>query len=149
MTRKFYLVSLVAILFVAVSGCGVKILIPDLLLVKQAIALQITLDQQQVNQELLVSETLPKLELARVTISHIEPMVIQNLESYRIRGSYDLKIKLPRRHLTQKQNPFDVYLQRQQRGETWRLARPQIGNQNGEIIWLTYLIRRSGSQFGN
>lgn len=139
--RRFYLVLLVAILCLLVSSCGVQLLIPDLLLVKQAIALQITLNQKQVSQELLVSENLPKLELGRVTISQIEPMVIQNLESYRIRGSYDLTIKLPRRHLTQKQNPFEVYLQRQQRGETWRLARPQIGNQNKEIIWLTYLIR--------
>lgn len=137
--RKFYLL-LVAILCLVVSGCGVKLLIPDMVLVKQAIARQITLDQKQVARQLFWSETVPKFQLQRVTISAIEPMVIQNLQSYQVRGSYDLTLKFSKRQWQQQQNPFEVYLQRQQRGETWRLARPQIESQNNEIIWLTYLI---------
>ncbi len=139
--RKFYLVLLGAILWWVASGCGFRVLIPDLLLVKKAIALEITLDQKQVSQQLFRSETVPEFDLGRVTISEIEPMTIQNLESYRIRGTYDLTIELTKQKLKQKRNPFEVYLQRQQRGQTWRLARPQIGSKNSDLKWFTYLIR--------
>lgn len=139
--RKFYLVVVVAILCLVALGCGFRVLIPDLLLVKKAIALEITLDQQQVSQQLFRSETVPEFDLGRVTISEVEPMIIQNLESYRIRGNYDLTIELPKQKLKQKGNPFEVYLQRQQQGQTWRLARPQIGSKNSNLKWFTYLIR--------
>jgi hypothetical protein len=139
--RKFYLMLLVTILCLMAGGCGFRVLIPDLLLVKKAIALEVTLDQKQVSQQLLRSETVPKFELGRVTISQIEPMIIQNLESYRITGNYDLTVELPRQNWKLKGNPFEVYLQRQQQGQTWRLARPQIKSKNSDVKWFTYLIR--------
>lgn len=37
------------------------------------------------------------------------------------------------------QNPFDVYLQRQKEGKTWRLALPRTGN-NTKSTWVTYLL---------
>lgn len=148
MNWKIYLLAIATILFL-VSGCGVNLLIPDMLLVKRAISLEITLNSTQLNQELLKSTTdAPKFEINRVIISEIEALAIENLPSYRIIGTYDLTIELPKRRLRQQQNPFQLYLQRQPEGKTWRLARSQSAGKNTQFslrqpkpTWVTYLIR--------
>ncbi|MHC5818654.1 MAG: hypothetical protein ACYT04_22920, partial [Nostoc sp.] len=59
----------------------------------------------------------------------------------RVRGTYDLIVKLPKRRLTQPQKPFDVYLQIQQEGKTWRLLLPEKGIKDTQSIWRSYLIQ--------
>lgn len=36
--------------------------------------------------------------------------------------------------------PFEVWLQEEQPGSTWRLARPQRSSRNGERVWATYRL---------
>jgi len=103
-------------------------------LVQQAIALQLEQTQQQLSKQLGVD--FQGLKVEHVTIEQREPLEIQSLPAYRVRGTYDLTLKLPRT-LTQRQNSFDVYLQRQQEGKTWRLLIPQ----KDPSTWLSYLIR--------
>jgi hypothetical protein len=80
-------------------------------------------------------------EIKRLSITQEQPLTIDNLPAFHVRGTYDLIVKLPKRRLTQPQQAFDVYLQIQQEGKTWRLLLPEKGSQNTQSIWRSYLIQ--------
>ncbi|MBW4559419.1 MAG: hypothetical protein KME59_26620 [Trichormus sp. ATA11-4-KO1] len=126
------------ILLVLLTACGTIGLLPTTELVQKAIALQVKQTQQQLNQQLDID--FQGFEIKRLRISREEPLTIQNLPAFRIRGTYDLIFKLPKRQLTQLQQPFEVYLQIQQEGKTWRLLLPQKGSQDSQLAWRSYLI---------
>ena len=110
-------------------------------LVEKAIALEVELEQQQLNQQLFgQNNTHPQLQINRVKVTEIEPLEIQGLPSYKVEGTYKITIKLPDRKVKQK-NQFQIYLQSQKQRKTWRLARPKANHNYGRINWLTYLIR--------
>jgi hypothetical protein len=129
MAWRFILIGLVALLS-ACSSVGVE---PNRELVQKAIALQMQQTQQQLQQQVR------DLDIKRVNIAQMQPINIQDLPGFRVKGTYDLTIKLTKQKLTQQKNPFEVYLQRQKEGKTWRLALPQL-NSNGISSWFTYLI---------
>ncbi|KJH70006.1 hypothetical protein [Aliterella atlantica] len=129
MVRRLVLIVLVGLL-TACSGVGVE---PNRELVQKAIALQMQQTQQQLQQQVR------DLDIKHIKIAQKQPISIQDLPGYRVQGTYDLKIKLPKQQLTQPKNPFEVYLQRQKEGKTWRLALPQF-SPNGVSSWFTYLI---------
>lgn len=129
---------LTAILVGLLTACGSTELTPSSQLVRDAIALQLNLTQQQLSQQLYTSP--PSFKITRLQITQQEPLLIQKLPAYHIRGTYNLTVQLPQRQLTQQQNPFDVYVQRQKEGKTWRLARPQFTDKDTQAAWLTYLI---------
>lgn len=106
-------------------------------LVQQAIALQLEQTHQQLSNQLGVD--LKGIEVDRIAIRQQELVEVEQLPTYHLRGTYDLTLKLPKRRVTQEHNPFDIYLQRQQEGKTWRLLIPQ--NDRNSSRWLSYLIR--------
>lgn len=115
-------------------------MIPDMELVEKAIALQIDLDRQQLNQQLFGSDrSSPKFQINRVKVTEIEPLEIKGLPSYKIEGTYNVSIKLPDRKLRQK-NPFQIYLQSQKERKSWRLARQKPNQNYSGVNWFTYLI---------
>ena len=119
---------LILVLVLLLNGCsGVE---PNKEIVENGIALQTRLLQQQLQQ-------ISKLELSHVNVTQKQPLSIDKLTGYRINGTYDLK--LPKQRLSQQKNPFDIYLQRQKEGKTWRLALPKMAK-NGVFTWLTYAI---------
>ncbi len=119
---------LILVLVLLLSGCsGVE---PNKEIVENAITLQTRLLQQQLQQ-------ISKLELSHVNVTQKQPLSIDKLTGYRISGTYDLK--LHKQRLSQQKNPFEVYLQRQKEGKTWRLALPKMAK-NGAFTWLTYAI---------
>lgn len=125
-----------AILLVLLTACGNVGLEPSSRLVQRAIALQVEQTQQQLSQQLGLNVL--GFEINQVAVTKQEPLMIQNLAAYHVQGTYNVTLKLPRR-VTQ-QNPFDIYLQRQKEGKTWRLALPRMGN-DPKLIWSTYLIQ--------
>lgn len=119
---------LILVLVLLLNGCsGVE---PNTQIVENAIALQTRLLQQQLQQ-------ISKLVISQVNITQTTTLSIDKLTGYRINGTYDLK--LPKQRLSQQKNPFDIYLQRQKEGKTWRLALPKVAK-NGVFTWLTYAI---------
>lgn len=129
MARRLVLIVLVGLL-TACSGVGME---ANRELVQKAIALQMQQTQQQLQQQVR------DFDIKHIKIAQKQPISIQDLPGYRVQGTYDLKIKLPKQQLTQQKNPFEVYLQRQKEGKTWRLALPQF-SPNGVSSWFTYLI---------
>lgn len=129
MAWRFILIVLVA----SLSACSSVGMEPNRELVQKAIALQMQQTQQQLQQQVR------DLDIKKVNIAQKQPISIQDLPGFRVKGTYDLTIKLPKQKLTQQKNPFEVYLQRQKEGKTWRLALPQF-NTDGILSWFTYLI---------
>ncbi|RCJ29455.1 hypothetical protein A6770_22265 [Nostoc minutum NIES-26] len=127
-----------AILLVLLTACGSIGLLPTSQLVQKAIALQLSQTQQQLNQQLDLD--FQGFEIKRLSITQEKPLTIENLPAFRVRGTYDSIVKLPKRQLTQAQQPFDIYLQIQQEGKTWRLLLPDKGSKEAQPIWRSYLI---------
>lgn len=128
------------VIVVLLSSCSIGGS-PSRDLVKQAIALQVSQTQQALTQQLYSSSSLPpKFEISQVHVTQRQPLTIQDLTAYRVQGTYDLTLEFPHRRVTQRQNLFEVYLQRQIEGKTWRAAQLQPGNEEVGYRWITRLI---------
>ncbi|NET57056.1 MAG: hypothetical protein F6K47_13095 [Symploca sp. SIO2E6] len=137
------LISIVLTISWMLSACGTNTptlgLAPSKQLVHKAIALRVSQTQQQLTQQL---KSLPsKFNITQVKEEQIEPFFMGDLATYRVLGTYSLTIELPQQRVTQQDNLFDIYLQRQNEGKTWRLVVPQTMDQGKPSNWHTYLIR--------
>jgi len=137
------LISIILTIFWMLSSCGTNTptlgLAPTKQLVQKAIAFQVSQTQQQLTQQLQSPSS--QFDITQVKLKQIEPFFIENLATYRVLGTYSLTIELPKQRVTQQKNLFDIYLQRQQEGKTWRLAVPQAIEHGKPSSWRTYLIR--------
>ncbi|MBW4664030.1 MAG: hypothetical protein KME01_07495 [Chroococcus sp. CMT-3BRIN-NPC107] len=122
---------LVLVLALLLTGCSSGE--PNREIAEKAIALQTRQLQQQLQQNV------SKFDISQVNITQKQPLSIDKLAGYRIGGTYDFTISLPKQRLSKHKNPFDLYLQRQKEGKTWRLALPKVAK-NGFFTWLTYAI---------
>ncbi len=114
---------------------------PDGKIVQEAIVLQL---KQRLNplSEQLKTET-PQLNISNITVKTIEPITITNLPSYHLTGTYNLRLILPRQNIKQTKNQFDVYLQRQAEGKTWRLLSKDNKTSTTKVSWKSYLINNN------
>lgn len=106
---------------------------------QRGLAVQLSQIQQQLSQQ-FKSASPPSLEVNSVAIADKQQLVIGDLPAYKVRGFYDVTIKLDKRRVTQPHNPFEIYLQRQQEGKTWRLAVPH-SDKDTNVVWQTYLVQ--------
>ncbi|MEO8893597.1 MAG: hypothetical protein ABI417_19090 [Coleofasciculaceae cyanobacterium] len=138
---KAIAVTLIAIFTITISGCGVNTpslgQAPSKQLVKSAIALQVSQTQEQLTQQLQSPPA--KLKITKVSFKQLEPLFFGGLPTYHFLGTYNIKIGLPEQESQQK-NSFDVYIQRQKEGKTWRLLIPENNDQKANSTWRTYLI---------
>lgn len=130
---------LTVILLVLLTACGTIGLVPTSELVQKAIAFELEQTQQKLSQQLDLD--FQGFEIKRLSISQEQPLTIENLPAFRVQGTYDLVVKLPKRRLTQPRKPFNLYLQIQQEGKTWRLLLPDKGSKDTQPIWRSYLIQ--------
>lgn len=119
------------------TGCATTGLQPNSSLVQQAIGLQLSQTQQELRQQLHLDQS-ADITVNRVTIAQQTPLQIENLPSYHVTGTCDFTVKLPKRDLTERNTPFEVYLQRQSEGKTWRLATLKPGEDGS--TWVTQRI---------
>lgn len=127
------------VLALLLTACGIVGGKPSTELVEQAIALQLSQSQQELSQQLRLEDQPTNIHINRVKITEQTPLQINKLQSYHLLGSCDFTVKLAKRSVTQHDTPFEVYLQRQQEGKTWRVASLKA-NENGELIWVTQRI---------
>jgi len=131
-----------AILLLLLTACSPVGIAPSYQLVEQAIALQIKQTQTQLNQQLQIIS--PQSSITRLEIAQQEPLTIENLPAYHLQGTYDLQVQVAEEKLTQQQRPFELYLQQQPEGKSWRLAIPKFLKTANSPVWFTYLIPPSG-----
>lgn len=141
-------VIILILLSLVFSACSVitisPVPFPPQQVLQQAIELQLSQSQQGVTQHLSHHHpATPSLKMSvnRVKISRIKPMTIQGLPSFEVQGFYNLQINRQTKKIEERRNPFDIYLQSQKQGQTWRLARRYLNSHQTQPQWLTYLIQ--------
>ncbi|MEM8638373.1 MAG: hypothetical protein AAGG51_06150 [Cyanobacteria bacterium P01_G01_bin.54] len=124
--HRFYSVLISILLAILLVACGPATpsisLAPTQAIIQRAIALQVEQNQHQLSEQL--ETTAPDLKIAHLNVQGIEPLMLGHLPTYHIQGRYDLEITLPNQDITQDANEFDLYLQRQPEGKTWRWLKP-------------------------
>ncbi|XHX77209.1 MAG: hypothetical protein RBJ76_22635 [Stenomitos frigidus ULC029] len=127
------------LLVMLLTACGLPIGRPSHRLVERAIEQQLHQTQAALNQQLRLNVQPTDLTMKRVVIAEQTPITIENLNAFRVRGTYNVTTKLPTRQITQ-QNSFEVYLQRQKEGKTWRLAHLETDD-SGALLWVTQRLQ--------
>jgi hypothetical protein len=138
MIQLIRLISTFFLIFV-ITACNL-VVVTNKDLVEKAIALQINLSQEQITQQFRQKSTPPSRKINRVVIIDVESLKLQNLPTFRVRGTYDFTLEYPQGEVIHKENPYQVYLQQQKEGKTWRLLRPQKKQWTNETQWFSYLI---------
>ena len=106
---------LTAILLVLLSACSFGTPEPNKQLIKNAIALSMEETQQQLSQKLNLD--FREFEINHLSIKQRQLMTVEHLPAFRIQGTYDLNLKLPKRSIEQPKKLFDIYLQLQKEGK--------------------------------
>jgi hypothetical protein len=144
MNKRWYYPIVILLTLVVLTACGAATPPPEFApkgeIVEKGIALQLSQTQEDLSQQLNTSP--PELTIRQIEVKQIEPLFIGNLPTYHLQGTYNLTLKLPRQRVTQRKNPFDIYLQRQAEGETWRLLKRQVSPSSSQPQWSSYLISR-------
>lgn len=136
------LLALVALLNVSLAGCLASNAPPRATLL-QALELQIQLTQADVARALGLASVGAPL-VSRVRVERQETVSIGQSAGLRLTGRFDWRLgKDPFRV----DAPFEIFLERGSRGETWRLARPAGPAPEGGQEWLTdpLPLRQEGS----
>ncbi|MGB3694129.1 MAG: hypothetical protein WA865_03760 [Spirulinaceae cyanobacterium] len=146
MKTNWYQKIVTLLLILLLSACAGPTppltLAPGKNLVKQAVELQVSLAQKRLSEKLNASSA--AWEISKIKIKDLKPLYVNNLATYHLKGTYNLKIKLDDKKVEQDKDDFDLYLQLQREGKTWRLLKR--GLEKGETgeskpIWKTYLVR--------
>ncbi|MGK7945711.1 MAG: hypothetical protein AB4058_14710 [Microcystaceae cyanobacterium] len=112
---------------------------PDGAVVQKAIALQLEQTERRLSKQLKAS--LPTFEISKIEVKKNDPVFLNELAAYHLTGTYRLILQLPHRKVTQNNNPFDIYLQRQAEGKTWRLLTKTLETPTSKPQWSSYLIK--------
>lgn len=141
--RRLLQLLFVGLLAMGLTACSGNL--PNRNLVEKAIALQFSQTQTELARQLSVpSLSQPSFRIDDIKVKSRQPLKIDGLQSYRVRGTYTLTLTYPDRKVVQHRNPFEVYLQRQSEGKTWRLARlesARTGASEPPPRWLTQLLQ--------
>jgi small-conductance mechanosensitive channel len=130
----------VIMIILLLNSCGLRTppteLAPNGEIVQRAIALQLSQAEQTLARQLSLNA--PEIDLSNIRVQKLQPLFVAKLPTYHLQGKYNLKLKLTRRQITQNNNSFDVYLQRQAEGKTWRLLKKDHHQERS--LWSSYLI---------
>ncbi|MEB3104631.1 MAG: hypothetical protein VKN17_02485 [Cyanobacteriota bacterium] len=135
--------GLALVLCLTLAGCGGGGQPPRGVLL-QALGLQIQLTQGAIAQALaLQAGGAP--EVNRVRVEQQEAVRIGDAKGLRLAGRFDWR--LPGDPI-RVDSPFELYLQRGERGQSWRLARPSGSSDGTTQEWLTYPLPLPGAATG-
>lgn len=137
-TQKIIVVSLVIFLTACSASAPPIGLAPNTDVIKKAIALQVERTQQQVSQQLQVENS--EFKVVKIHLKQIEPLYIGKLATYHLLGTYELNLELPNQKVKQKNNEFELYLQRQKEGKTWRWLKKEMGKSSESPTWFSFLV---------
>ena len=107
---------------------------PPRALLNEALALQIQLTQSAIASSLDLTPMPIAPSVSRVRVEDQDSFALGDEQGLRISGRFDWQLPGDR---VQVDSPFELFLQRGSRGQSWRLARPKGGSEDRQA-WLTY-----------
>ena len=130
--RRLLQVLCVLSIVVSLTACNGSQ--PPRALLNEALALQIQLTQSAIASSLDLTPMPIAPSVSRVRVEDQESFALGDEQGLRISGRFDWQLPGDR---VQVDSPFEVFLQRGSRGQSWRLARPKGGSDDRQA-WLTY-----------
>ncbi len=134
---------LALLLPLGLAGCGGPGQ-PSQRVLLDALALQIRLTQVQVAQALALDPLALEPRVSRVRVESQETLPIAGSPGLRLRGRFDWRLAGDPIRVD---SPFELYLQRGARGQSWRLARP-VGGAEAVQEWVTDPLPLPGERAG-
>ncbi|RPF84824.1 MAG: hypothetical protein CBB80_001050 [Synechococcus sp. TMED20] len=132
---RFLVGSICAVfLLFNLSACGAANEPPRQQLL-QALSLQIQLTQAAISRSLELPDSSGTPTVSRVRIENQEAIQIGEQLGMKVSGRFDWQLPGDR---MQVDSPFEIYMERGERGESWRLARPGGSGDGFRQDWLTY-----------
>jgi hypothetical protein len=128
------LLQAVCVLSIVVSLTACNGSQPPRALLNEALALQIQLTQSAIASSLDLTPMPIAPSVSRVRVEDQESFALGDEQGLRISGRFDWQLPGDR---VQVDSPFELFLQRGSRGQSWRLARPKGGSDDRQA-WLTY-----------
>jgi len=126
--------NLLCVLSIVVSLTACNGSQPPRALLNEALALQIQLTQSAIASSLDLTPMPIAPSVSRVRVEDQESFALGDEQGLRISGRFDWQLPGDR---VQVDSPFELFLQRGSRGQSWRLARPKGGSDDRQA-WLTY-----------
>jgi hypothetical protein len=130
--RRLLQVLCVLSIVVSLTSCNGSQ--PPRALLNEALALQIQLTQSAIASSLDLTPMPIAPSVSRVRVEDQESFALGDEQGLRISGRFDWQLPGDR---VQVDSPFELFLQRGSRGQSWRLARPKGGSDDRQA-WLTY-----------
>ena len=130
--RRLLQVLCVLSIVVSLTACNGSQ--PPRALLNEALALQIQLTQSAIASSLDLTPMPIAPSVSRVRVEDQESFALGDEQGLRISGRFDWQLPGDR---VQVDSPFELFLQRGSRGQSWRLARPKGGSDDLQA-WLTY-----------
>ena len=130
--RRLLQVLCVLSIVVSLTACNGSQ--PPRALLNEALALQIQLTQSAIASSLDLTPMPIAPSVSRVRVEDQESFALGEEQGLRISGRFDWQLPGDR---VQVDSPFELFLQRGSRGQSWRLARPKGGSDDRQA-WLTY-----------
>ena len=130
--RRLLQVLCVLSIVVSLTACNGSQ--PPRALLNEALALQIQLTQSAIASSLDLTPMPIAPSVSRVRVEDQESFALGDEQGMRISGRFDWQLPGDR---VQVDSPFELFLQRGSRGQSWRLARPKGGSDDRQA-WLTY-----------
>ncbi len=126
------IVALVLLISLVLGGCSGRGQ-PAASVVQSALALQIQLTQSAI-AEALKLKTPGAPEVSHVRVASTDSVRIGDGRGVHLKGDFDWRLA---GDPVRVDSPFDIYLQRGERGQSWRLARPQGSEPGTGQVWIT------------
>ena len=130
--RRLLQVLCVLSIVVSLTACNGSQ--PPRALLNEALALQIQLTQSAIASSLDLTPMPIAPSVSRVRVEDQESFALGDEQGLRISGRFDWQLPGDR---VQVDSPFELFLQRGSRGQSWLLARPKGGSDDRQA-WLTY-----------
>ena len=130
--RRLLQVLCVLSIVVSLTACNGSQ--PPRALLNEALSLQIQLTQSAIASSLDLTPMPIAPSVSRVRVEDQESFALGDEQGLRISGRFDWQLPGDR---VQVDSPFELFLQRGSRGQSWRLARPKGGSDDRQA-WLTY-----------
>ena len=132
-TQGFFVVCMVLLLNLGLTGCGPSDQPPRGVLLK-ALGLQIQLTQTAIARSLEL-ELVGVPEVSRVRVEEQESIRFGEQRGIRLTGRFDWRLPADSVRVD---SPFELFLERGERGQSWRLAQP-VGSSDGTSQdWITH-----------
>ena len=129
--RRVVALLLCVVLSFALSACGAAQ--PSQKVLLSALALQIDLTQRSIAEALQLSPADGMPQVSRVRVESQQEMAIGGSKGLHLTGRFDWRLAGDPIRVD---SAFDLYLQRGERGQSWRLARPSGSSDGSTQDWI-------------